>query len=70
MHFSLFSVIYVPMEDKDVVLKQFIIKLKLIEEPKTSRRITYLSDIFDRCHIRKRHNDPLFPYLHKSTGQI
>ena len=28
VHFSLFSVIYVPMEDKDVVLKQFIIKIE------------------------------------------
>ena len=58
------------MENKHVVLKQFIIKLKLTEQPKTIARVLTCPDIFDRCHIRTRHNGLFFPCLDKNIGQI
>ena len=48
------------MEKKEVVPKQFIIKLKLTEPPKTIPGVLTYPDIFDRCHIRTRHNAPFF----------
>ena len=58
------------MENKHVVLKQFIIKLKLTEQPKTIARVLTCPDIFDRCHIRTRYNGLFFPCLDKNIGQI
>ena len=60
VYFSLPSLIYryVAMEYKDVELKQFIIKLKLMDKPKTNAGVLTCPDIFDCCHIRKWHKGP------------
>ena len=65
VYFSIFSLIHVPMENKHVVLKQFIIKVKLTEQPKTIAGVLTFPDFFDRCHIRTRHNGLFFLCLDK-----
>ena len=69
VYFSILSLIYGPMENKDVVPKQFdIIQLKLLKQPKTIAGVLTFPDVFYGCYIRSRHNGPFFPCLDKQNS--